>query len=228
MSPVSACPSPLHITSSISTSSHEACTSHHDESCSSFDNSFNTAQWNTLASSAVDTFGDATVRFPPSAVPPTWGDGWVPDADPQSRPYPSVPLSTIQDELAIDEEQEGIETLLQLSRVPTTWQNLTLTTSAVRSQHKPASGSPKQSRRSTRNSKSTTYAGKHFSRAKHQTKTAAAYLYHTNDHLHPANSAPPSPLTHPTQQYSVAPAPILLRETREHHTIFSTSSIVHD
>jgi hypothetical protein len=28
---------------------------------------------------------------------------------------------------------------------------------------------------------------------KHQTKTATAYLHHTNDHLHLANSPPPSP-----------------------------------
>jgi hypothetical protein len=34
---------------------------------------------------------------------------------------------------------------------------------------------------------------------KHQTKAASAYLHHTNDHLHPANSIPPSPLIHPTE-----------------------------
>jgi hypothetical protein len=106
-------PSPPNTISSISTSSREAYTPLHDESWSSFDNSFNATQWNTLASSAVNTFGDATVRFPPSAVLPTWDNGCVPDADPQNRPYPSVQLSTIQDELAIDEEQDVNETLLQ-------------------------------------------------------------------------------------------------------------------
>ena len=159
--------SPPHIISSISTSSHEAYTPLHDEPWSSFDNSFNATQWNTLASSAVNTFGDATVRFPPSAVLPTWDNGCVPDADPQNRPYPSVQLSTIQDELAIDEEQDVNETLLQPSRAPTTWQNLTLTALTVGSQCKPASGGPKKSRRSSRNSMpTTTCAGKHSSRAK--------------------------------------------------------------
>jgi hypothetical protein len=194
----------------------------HDKSCSFFDNSFNATQWSTLACSAVNTFGDATVRFQPSAAPPTWDNGRVPNADLQNRLY------SIQEELAIDKEQEDIETLLQPSHVPTTRQNLTLTALTVRSQRKPASRGLKKSRRSSTNSKSTiTCARTHSSRAK-TSKTAAAYPHHTNDHLHPANSALLSPLIHPTEQHSLAPAPTLLRETREHRTILSKSSIAHD
>jgi hypothetical protein len=162
VSPVPTWPSPPHTTSSISTSSHEACTPLNDESCNSFDNSFNATQWNTLASSAVHTFGDATIRFPP-----TWDNGWMPETDPQSRSHPSAPLSAIQDELAIDEEQKDNEPLLQPSHAPMTRQTLTLIASAVRAQHKPASGGPQKPRRSSRNSKSTTTrAGKHSTCAK--------------------------------------------------------------
>jgi hypothetical protein len=168
VSPVSNWPSPPHTTSSISTSPHEAYTPLNNESCNSFDNSFeNTTQWGMLGSSAVNTFGDATLGLPPSAVPPTWDNGWMPEADPQRRLYLSVPLSVIQDELAIDEEQGDSGTLLRPSHVPTTWQNLTLIPSTVRSHHKPASGGPKRSRRSSRNSNSTTTcARKHSSLAK--------------------------------------------------------------
>ncbi|KAG4440121.1 hypothetical protein IFR05_004379, partial [Cadophora sp. M221] len=165
-SPVSTWPSPPSTTSSISTSSHEAYAPPNDESCSSFDNSFNATQWSTLASSAVNTFGHATVQFPPSAVPPTWDNSWMPEADSQGRLYPSIPLFTIHDELTIDEEHEDTETLLQPSRVPTPWPNVTLTALTVRSQHKAASNGSKRSRRSSRNSKSmTTCAVKHPSRA---------------------------------------------------------------
>jgi hypothetical protein len=77
VSPVSTWPTPPHTTSSISTSSHKACTPLNDESCSFFDNSFNATQWNTLASSAVNAVGDANIRSPP-----TWDNGWMPEADP--------------------------------------------------------------------------------------------------------------------------------------------------
>jgi hypothetical protein len=206
-SPVSTCPNPPYTASSIPTSSHEAYTPLHDESCSFFDNSLNATQSSTLACSPVNTFGDATVRFQPSAVPPPWDIGRVPNADRQNSLYPSFPHTTIQDELAIDEEQEGIETLLQPSHVPTTWQNLTLTASTVRSQCKPASGGSKNSRRSSTNSKSTTTcAGKRSSRAKtsnkdrrrlfasHQQSSTSRQL-RTTKPSHPPNRTIPSART---------------------------------
>jgi len=63
---------------------------------------------------------------------------------------------------------------------------------------------------------------------KHQAKTTAAYLHHTNDHLYPANFVPPSPRTHLTEQHSLAQAPIRLRATIEHRTILSKSGIAYD
>jgi hypothetical protein len=53
---------------------------------------------------------------------------------------------------------------------------------------------------------------------KHQTKTAATYLHHTNDHLYLANSAPPSPLTHPTEQHSLAPRTSHNLIEKQYHT----------
>jgi hypothetical protein len=129
----------------------------------------------------------------------------MPEADPQSRSHPSAPLSAIQDELAMDEEQEENEPLLQPSPAPMTRQILTLTASTVRAQHNPASGGPQKARRSSRNSKSTTtYARKHSTRAKtsdkdHHRLFASHQRSSTSRQLHTTKpSYPPNRTTFPS------------------------------
>jgi hypothetical protein len=226
---VSNWPSPPNTTPSISTSSHKAYTPLNNGSCNSFDNNFEDAtQWDTLGSSAVNTFGDATVRLPPSAVPPTWDNGWMPEADPQSCLYLSVPLSAIQDELAIDEEQGDSGTLLRPSNIPMTWQNLTLIPSTVRSQHKPASGGSKKSRRSSRNSNSsTTCARKHSSLAKTSDRSRLVRIASTITYIPPT---PHHQALGPTQPNNIPyrKHKYLLRATIEHRTILWKRSIAHD
>jgi hypothetical protein len=117
----------------------------------------------------------------------------------------SFPLSAIKDELAIDEEQEDNEPLLQPSHTSMTRQTLTLIASTVRSQHQPASGGSQKPRRSSRNSKSTiTYAGKHSTRAKisdkdHHRLFASSELSSTTRRLRTTKPwYPPSRTTFPS------------------------------